>query len=78
MTQIPSPPRDEGQFAEKFGKQADFDLPMAKFTSARIGGPADVILTAQSADGLAEMVSLVWDLGSALCDHWRRLEYADQ
>ena len=46
-----------------FDKQAAFDQPLAKFTSARIGGPADAVLTAQSADKLAEMVSLVWEEG---------------
>lgn len=54
-------PQIKEMLAEKFGKQVAFDQPMAKFTSARIGGPADVVLTAQSADGLAEMVSLVWE-----------------
>jgi UDP-N-acetylmuramate dehydrogenase len=49
------------QISEIFGKQAAFDLPLAKFTSARIGGPADVVLTAQSADSLSEMVSVVWE-----------------
>jgi UDP-N-acetylmuramate dehydrogenase len=56
-------PQGRELLAEKFGKQAQFDQPLAKFTSARIGGPADVVLTAQSAEKLAEMVSHVWDQG---------------
>jgi len=61
MTKQAISPQVKKMLAEKFGKQAVFDQPMAKFTSARIGGPADVVLTAQSVDRLAEMVSLVWE-----------------
>ncbi|MBN2045658.1 MAG: UDP-N-acetylmuramate dehydrogenase [Anaerolineales bacterium] len=49
------------RLARTFGKQAAFDQPLAKYTSARIGGPADVVLTAPSAEKLAEMVLLVWE-----------------
>ncbi|MDH5607586.1 MAG: UDP-N-acetylmuramate dehydrogenase [Anaerolineae bacterium] len=33
---------------------------LAKYTSARIGGPADTLLVAQSADDLAEIVTRFW------------------
>ena len=51
------------EFKDRFGEQAAFNQPLAKYTSARIGGPADVLLTASSADQLAEMVLLVWQMG---------------
>jgi UDP-N-acetylmuramate dehydrogenase len=48
---------------ERFGDRAELDQPLAKFTSARIGGPAELLLTASSADELAEMASFVWEMG---------------
>lgn len=46
---------------EQFGDAVELHAPLAKFTSARIGGKADVLLTAQSADQLAEMASALWE-----------------
>ncbi|MEJ2759184.1 MAG: UDP-N-acetylmuramate dehydrogenase [Anaerolineales bacterium] len=46
---------------EQFGDAVSLHAPLAKFTSARIGGAADVLLTAQSAKQLAEMVSVLWE-----------------
>lgn len=45
-----------------FGDQLQENVPLAKYTSARIGGPADVLLTATSADELAQMVGQLWAL----------------
>jgi UDP-N-acetylmuramate dehydrogenase len=39
-----------------------FNQSLAKYTSARIGGPADVLLMAQSAADLEEIVSGLWQL----------------
>lgn len=44
-----------------FGDSLALDAPLAKYTSARIGGDADVLLTAQSAGQLAEMVTALWE-----------------
>ena len=35
---------------------------LAPYTSARIGGPADVLITAESADELARIIKLLWKL----------------
>jgi UDP-N-acetylmuramate dehydrogenase len=37
------------------------NIPLAPYTSARIGGPADVLLTLKSADELAEAMQLIWE-----------------
>jgi UDP-N-acetylmuramate dehydrogenase len=46
----------------RFGDRMSCDQPLAKYTSARIGGPAAVMLTAGSADMLADMVRETWNL----------------
>jgi UDP-N-acetylmuramate dehydrogenase len=40
----------------RFGEQVQENLLLAPYTSARIGGPADILLTARNADELADMV----------------------
>ncbi len=45
-----------------FGRRMQENLPLAPYTSARIGGPADALVTARSADELAETVSRLWEL----------------
>jgi UDP-N-acetylmuramate dehydrogenase len=47
-----------------FGGQLEERVPLAKYTSARIGGPADVLLTPTSADELAQMVEQLWALNA--------------
>jgi UDP-N-acetylmuramate dehydrogenase len=37
--------------------------PLARYTSARIGGPAEFFATAESADELAELVQTAWQFG---------------
>lgn len=62
MTRTALSPEVLDQIRERFTDRAELDQPLARFTSARIGGPADMLLTAASADELAEMVSFVWEL----------------
>jgi len=45
-----------------FGSQLQENVPLAKYTSARIGGPADVLLAPASADELARVVGQLWEL----------------
>ena len=45
---------------ELFGEQVQEHVSLAPYTSARIGGPADVLVTARSADELAEAVQTCW------------------
>ncbi|MEP0807069.1 MAG: UDP-N-acetylmuramate dehydrogenase [Chloroflexota bacterium] len=44
----------------KFGDKVRENVPLAPFTSARIGGPADILLTADTSTELARMVKLLW------------------
>jgi UDP-N-acetylmuramate dehydrogenase len=46
-----------------FGDRLQENVLLAPYTSARIGGPADALLTVRSADELAEAASLLWELG---------------
>ncbi|MCQ3937901.1 MAG: UDP-N-acetylmuramate dehydrogenase [Chloroflexi bacterium] len=48
---------------QKFGDAVQENVPLAPFTSARIGGPADVLLTVKSADELAGAMQLIWEHG---------------
>jgi UDP-N-acetylmuramate dehydrogenase len=41
---------------KRFGEQVQENVPLAPYTSARIGGPADVLVTARNADELAQAV----------------------
>lgn len=45
-----------------FGDRIQEDVHLAKYTSARLGGPADVLLNADSADDLANLVEQLWDM----------------
>src|SRR5215208_3843751 len=46
----------------KFGDKVKENVSLAPYTSARIGGPADVLITAESADELARIIKLLWKL----------------
>jgi UDP-N-acetylmuramate dehydrogenase len=44
----------------KFGDKVKENVPLAPYTSARIGGPADIFITADTAAELARLVKLLW------------------
>jgi len=46
-----------------FGDRLQENVSLAPYTSARIGGPADALVTVTSADELAETVFRLWELG---------------
>lgn len=46
---------------ELFGEQVQQQVTLAPYTSARIGGMADALLTVRSADGLAAAVQICWE-----------------
>lgn len=46
----------------RLGDKVKENVPLAPYTSARIGGPADVLITADSADELARIIKLLWKL----------------
>ena len=45
-----------------FGDRLQQDVPLARFTAARIGGPADGLLKADSVADLASIAKKLWDL----------------
>jgi UDP-N-acetylmuramate dehydrogenase len=45
----------------EFGDAAQENVLLAPYTSARIGGPADVLLTVKSADELAHAMQFIWE-----------------
>jgi len=61
MMTMPARPRDV--LLAKFGDKVKENVSLAPYTSARIGGPADLLITAKSADELAEIVSTLWKQG---------------
>jgi UDP-N-acetylmuramate dehydrogenase len=46
---------------QRFGASVQVNASLAPYTSARIGGPADVLLTIKSADELADAMGVVWE-----------------
>jgi UDP-N-acetylmuramate dehydrogenase len=42
-------------------ERVELNVPLERYTSARIGGPADVLVTVQSADELATAARILWD-----------------
>ena len=45
-----------------FGDRLQENVSLAPYTSARIGGPADALVTVTSADELSETISRLWEL----------------
>jgi len=46
----------------KLGDKVKENVALAPYTSARIGGPADILITAESVDELARIIKLLWKL----------------
>ena len=44
----------------KFGDKVKENVSLAPYTSARIGGPADYLIIANSSDELAEIIKIIW------------------
>lgn len=61
MNSTLSPERIES-LQEAFGDRLQSDVPMAPYTSARIGGPADFLLVVQSASELTDAVRRLWQI----------------
>lgn len=49
---------------DRFGERARRNAPLAPYTSARIGGPADLLVVVRSAEELAEAARLLWEHGA--------------
>lgn len=50
------------RFREVFEDKLKLNVPLARYTSARVGGPADLLVTVHSADELETAVSLAYSL----------------
>ena len=48
---------------DAFGERLQVDIPLKRYTAARIGGNADVMISVNSSDELAETAKLLWELG---------------
>ena len=46
-----------------FGERLQTNVPLAPYTSARIGGPAEALITAHTSEELAKTVSRLWEMG---------------
>jgi UDP-N-acetylmuramate dehydrogenase len=44
-----------------FGDAVQVNVSLAPYTSARIGGPADILLTVKSADEFADVMKVIWE-----------------
>jgi UDP-N-acetylmuramate dehydrogenase len=53
------------ELTARFGEQVRRNVPLAPYTSARIGGPADLLVTVHSADELAVVISMLWEAGQS-------------
>lgn len=53
-------PFDASLLKERFGEQFSTNVSLARYTSARIGGPADGLLIADSIEDLVDMASFLW------------------
>ena len=51
-----------GKLREIFGHRLQENVMLKNYTTMRVGGPADALLIANSADQLAESISAVWKL----------------
>jgi UDP-N-acetylmuramate dehydrogenase len=54
-------PFDAKSIAARFGEQFDTNVSLARYTSARIGGLADGLLTANSIEDLESMARYLWE-----------------
>lgn len=48
------------RFSEIFGERFQIDVPLAKYTSARVGGPADMFVTTQNSGELQTVLELAY------------------
>ncbi|GAB4540557.1 MAG: UDP-N-acetylmuramate dehydrogenase [Anaerolineales bacterium] len=59
-----SPARPVEVLRLHFGAAVQENVPLAPYTSARIGGPADALISANSADELAAIMQVIWSQGA--------------
>lgn len=59
---MPDSPLDLTRLQAAFGERLQTAVPMARYTSARVGGPADALLVANTANDLAGLMQRLWQL----------------
>jgi UDP-N-acetylmuramate dehydrogenase len=58
MTQI----SNKSSLSQAFGDRLQLDVPMARHTAARVGGPADGLLEVRSVDELVDVSRILWSM----------------
>src|SRR5512143_2270734 len=48
------------RMGERFGSRCGLNVPLGRYTAARVGGPADGLLEIQTVEELVEAVSICW------------------
>lgn len=54
---------DLTSLGNRLGLEIQTRVPLARYTAARVGGPAEVLVTVKSSGELAEVVSVLWERG---------------
>jgi len=62
MNMMPDSPFDLSHLQAAFGERLQTNVPMARYTSARVGGPADALLVANTANDLAGILQHLWQM----------------
>jgi UDP-N-acetylmuramate dehydrogenase len=67
MTRVRSDTRQNTAYLQLmqavFGSKLQVNVPLARYTSARVGGPSDVFLVAEHAEELAAILLKLWEFG---------------
>lgn len=63
MNQVAAPALPLAALRSAFGERLRLQQPLARFTSARIGGSADALVDVSSSAELADAARALWDLG---------------
>ena len=62
MKLAPNIPIDLESLVAVFADRIKLGVPLARYTSARVGGPADLFITIESVEALVEVVSRLWEM----------------
>ncbi len=60
---FPTNERSPSDLRSVFGEFLQEHVPLARYTAARVGGPADALLVANTTDDLSWIVARLWELG---------------
>jgi UDP-N-acetylmuramate dehydrogenase len=62
MKMMPDSPLDLPTLQAAFGERLQTNVPMARYTSSRVGGPAEALLVANTAHDLAGILQQLWHM----------------